>query len=260
MRCLVAILLLLLVTLVSAQTTIVGIEKRAETPCYDAGEKIIYNIKYGFIGGGRATIWTEDETIDGKQVKHVTCFGETVGVVDMIYKIRDKYESFIDPKTEMPVKAIRNIREGRYTYYDEIVYVRDSCIVHTLKKGTDTIPENALDIVSAFFHARSNTFNDDLGINDTIFYDTYFAGSSFPLRIKYIGIETLKSDFGMIECYVFAPVTEVGRSFETEDDMRLWISRDENRIPVRIKFDLKIGSIVCELSKVEGTKFPFPPE
>ena len=55
-------------------------------------------------------------------------------------------------------------------------------------------------------------------------------------------------------CDKFAPVTEKGRSFEGDDNMHLWITADANRVPVKIKFDMKVGSFVFELTKAEGLK------
>lgn len=241
----------------SSAQKVVGFGKSTGHVAYDAGERLVYSMRYAFMKGGEAHFSVVNANLDGRQVKHVTCHGRTTGFADVIFKVRDTYESYIDPATQMPIKAIRNIREGRYTYYDEILYNRDSSQVNTLRKGIRPIPENALDIVSAFYHARNNSFNNALVAGDTILYVTYFDDEVWHLRIKYQGKEFVKTDFGNIECYRFCPITEVGRAFETEDDMQVWISTDSNRIPIKIKFDMKVGSFVCELSQFSGLKHPW---
>ena len=112
-------------------------------------------------------------------------------------------------------------------------------------------------MVSAFYFARSHIFNDQLKNGETIELVTFFAGKVYPLRIKYRGLETISTKFGKVECYMFSPVTEVGRAFKTEDDMQVWITRDGNRLPIRIKFNLVVGSFVCELTEFKGLKHPF---
>ena len=138
----------------------------------------------------------------------------------------------------------------------EIVYDHKKNKVHTITKGTEDVPMQTLDIVSAFYHARNNTFDDNLDVGDTIMYTTYFAGEVFPLRIKYRGRECVKTKFGNIMCHKFSPITEVGRAFKTEDDMQVWISCDGNRLPIRIQFDMWAGSFVCELTNYKGLMYP----
>ncbi|MFW6043630.1 MAG: DUF3108 domain-containing protein, partial [Marinilabiliaceae bacterium] len=62
---------------------------------------------------------------------------------------------------------------------------------------------------------------------------------------------------GKLECYLFVPVTEVGRAFKNEDDMQVWISRDRNKVPVKIRFKLRVGSFTCNLEKFRGLHNPF---
>lgn len=223
---------------------------------YADGESLTYTVRYGVLTGGKGYFSVNDTVINGVRTNHVVCKGVTSGLPDVFFKVRDVYESFIDPNTQLPVKAVRNISEGRYRYYDEIIYDHEQNKVHTIKKGTEYVPHQTLDIVSAFYHARNNTFDDNLDMGDTIMYTTYFAGEVFPLRIKYRGRECVNTKFGKIMCHKFSPITEVGRAFKTEDDMQVWISCDDNRLPVRIQFDMWAGSFVCELTNYKGLKHP----
>ncbi len=224
---------------------------------FQAGEELTYNVRYGIIPGGAGYFSIKDSLLNGKKVNHIKVKGVTTGLADAIFKVRDVYESFMDVETDLPIKAIRNIREGRYRYYDEITYDRDSSVVHTTRTGTHKVPPKILDAVSAFYFARSHVFNDQLKEGEMIELVTFFAGKVYPMRIRYRGIETISTRFGKVQCYLFSPVTEVGRAFKTEDDMQVWISRDGNRLPMRIKFNLVVGSFVCELTEFRGLKHPF---
>lgn len=236
---------------------VVGYAQKTGHEAYAAGEELTYSMKYGILKGGEAHFKVQNVNYEGRQTRFITCLGKTTGLADMIFKVRDTYSSYIDPETELPLKAIRDIREGRYRNYDEVVYDRDSSRVSTIRKGVKPVPENAMCIVSAFFHARNNSFNNALEKGDTVCYTTYFADEIWNLRIKYTGKEFVKTKWGSVECYKFSPITEVGRAFETEDDMQVWISTDNNRLPIKIKFDLKVGSFTCELSDYKGLKHPW---
>ncbi len=224
---------------------------------FQDGEQLTYSVAYSFFSAGVAKLTVKDTTLDNQKLLHLTMKGATTGLANIIYKVRDSYESFIDSETDMPVKAIRNIREGGYKYYNEVLYNRDSSTVLSQRSGVKSVPENTLDILSAFFYARNHYFNDNIKIGEVISFMTYFSDEQFPLQIKYEGIEILKTKFGKVECYKFAPVTEIGRSFESNEDMHLWITRDDNRIPVKIKFELIVGSFVCNLQSYHGLKYPF---
>lgn len=224
---------------------------------YQGGEVLVFTLNYGFVTGGKAYLLVKDTVFNGKITHHVVGKGETVGMADVIYKIRDRYESFIDPKTQLPVKAVRSIREGRYRYYNEVTYNRDSSTVFSQKSGIHPVQDSILDILSAFYFARNHKFDNNLKENEIIEFMTYFSDENFPLRIRYRGTETIKTKFGKVECYKFSPVTEVGRAFKTEDDMHVWISKDKNRIPVKVKFNLAVGSFTCNLEEFKGIKYPF---
>ncbi|MGM0376900.1 MAG: DUF3108 domain-containing protein [Bacteroidota bacterium] len=227
---------------------------------YKPGEELIYSLKYGFIKGGKARLLVKDTTLFGEDVHHVIASGRTVGMADAIYKVRDKYESFIDPATDLPVKSIRNIREGSYRYYNEVTYEHehsDSAKVKSEKSGEHWVPENIQDILSAFYYARKHKFNEDLKKGDMIEIKTWFSDELFPLRIRYRGTEVIETPLGELECYLFVPVTEVGRAFKNEDDMQVWISRDRNRVPVKIRFKLRVGAFTCNLEQFRGLHNPF---
>jgi hypothetical protein len=224
---------------------------------YGAGENLVYSLDYGFITGGKGILSVKDTLMNGQTVLHIVARGETVGMADALFRIRDRYESFIDPSSDLPVKSIRNIREGRYKYYDEVLYNHDSSYVISKKAGVKPVPSKIQDILSAFYYARNFKFNENLKQGEIIEIMTYFSNELFPLRIRYRGIETIKTKFGRIECYKFSPVTEVGRAFKTEDDMQVWISRDNNRIPVKISFNLAVGSFTCNLDHYKKLKHPF---
>ncbi len=229
---------------------------------YKSGEHLKYSIRYSFITGGYVTFSVKDTSFNNTSCNYVELSAKATGIVDALYKIRDRYISFIDKKTDQPVKSIRDINEGSYKYYNEVIYdydslLEDSITIDSKKSGEVKVPYNIQDILSAFYYARKYDFNDNLKKGDVLFYTTYFSDEIFPLRIKYIRTETINTDYGKMECYLFHPVTEVGRAFKTEEDMKIWISRDDNRIPVRVKVNLRVGSFVCDLIEFKGLNNSF---
>lgn len=223
---------------------------------FKGGEFLQYLVYYGFIHGGYAMLKLSEFEMNNKKHFHAVASGYSTGVADKLFKVRDVYETFVETETGLPIKAIRNISEGNYKYYDEVIFNRKENVVVSKRKGKIKISENTMDILSAFYYARNNSFKN-LKQGDVITLETYFEDGLFPLQIRYKGVETIKTGIGKINCLKFSPVVEPGRIFDTPDDVTIWISNDNNFIPVRIQFNLLVGSVKADLVKYENLKHNF---
>jgi hypothetical protein len=227
----------------------------SETPVFLDGEKLTFRIHYGFITGGEVNITANRTWLNGREVFHTALAGKTTGLIDKLYKVNDVYESFFDPATNLPDKAIRNIREGSYRYYDEVEFNQEEMYVMSQRNGKVSVPKNTLDMASVMYYVRRLDLSK-LSENDIISLDTYFGDSLFPFYIVYKGRETISIGSGKYKCFKFVPIVEPGRVFENNDDMTIWFSDDENKVPVSIKFDILVGSFRCDLTKFENLKYP----
>ncbi|MPQ45438.1 DUF3108 domain-containing protein [Marinifilum sp. N1E240] len=212
------------------------------------GEHLKYVIHYGIIRGGKASLKLKTETHNNQEVFHATLTGKTVGFFNSLYKVKDSYQSYFKKETLLPYKAIRDIREGSYKRYNEVTFDREKNEITSQRTGTKPVPEGIHDILSAFYYARAYYFNKDLVEGQVIKIQTYFADEEFLLQFRFMGYETIKSKIGDIKCYKFIPIVETGRAFKDEDDMKIWVSADANKIPVRVQFDLFLGSLRCDLT------------
>jgi len=226
-----------------------------ETPVFLDGEKLKFRIHYGFITGGEVVITANKTWLNGQEVFHTVLSGKTTGLVDKLYKVHDIYESFFNPSTNLPVKAIRNIREGSYRYYDEVLFNQEEMYVESQRNGKVSVPKYTLDMASVMYFVRRLDLAK-LNVNDIISLDTYFGDELFPFYIVYKGRETISIGSGKYKCFKFVPIVEPGRVFENNDDMTIWFSDDDNKIPVSIKFDILVGSFRCDLTKFENLKYP----
>jgi hypothetical protein len=222
---------------------------------YKGGELLTYKLHYGFITGGSATIALRQEKYENKDVFHSTVIGKTTGLVDKIFRVKDIFESYFDINTTLPYKAVRNVSEGSFKRIENVTFDRQSNTVNSDRKGIVKVPENCLDVISAFFYIRRIDFNK-YKIGDMVYVDTYFDGQ-FPFYIVYKGKETIDTEIGKVRCLKFIPIVEPGRIFKENDDMTLWLSDDDNKLPVSIKFELIVGSFKCDLIEYQNLKYEF---
>ena len=219
-----------------------------------SGEKLRFVIYYGIIDAGIVETELISVNNNGKETYHSKLLARTTGLADRLYKIRDEYQSFFDPATLLPYRAIRDISEGRYKRYQVDNYDHINSKVINLKDEVFDIPLNTRDMVSVFFFVRNIDFSK-LREGDLIKITTFFDNEIFPFDMRYRGTETIRTRMGTFNCIKLVPYVEPGRIFTKEDDMTIWISNDRNRVPVRIRFDLKIGSVKCDLIEFSGLKY-----
>ena len=211
---------------------------------------------YGFINAGEVVMQVMDENkkIGERNTLHVVGTGYTNSSFDWFFKVRDTYESYIDEEAIVPWVFIRRVNEGGYKINQNQVYNQYKNTVDSDGKLFD-MPENVQDMTSAFYYARTIDFS--MAKEGDIFeFPCFVDNQVWPLKIKYIGKETIHSDVGRIRCIKFCPVVQKGRVFKKEEDMNAWISDDKNRIPVRAEAKIAVGSVKMDLTEYSGIANP----
>jgi len=234
---------------------------RGEEPVrYGPGEKLHYNINFAFVPAGDAYLFVKRDTLGGKEIWHIKLLGSTSGLADVIYKVRDRYECYMDPFTQFPLKAIRDIHEGNYKKYNEVIFNHnareDSSIVYSQARGEVVVPKNIYDVLTGFYYFREHYAGYPFKKRETVLIQTYFTDELWPLKIRYLGKEVVKIGKKKVRCLRFGPVTEVGRAFKKENDMSMWLTDDDNFLPVKIWVNLKVGSFRINLADYEGLRYP----
>ncbi len=218
------------------------------------GEVLNYEMSYGWIKGGEASLNLKEVTYNGKKAYYVKAVGKTTGVAHTLYNVRDVYESYFNPKTGKPYKSVMNLKEGKYRNYNEVYYNHSNRELTSKKSGKKKFDKtDVFDIVSAFYHLRRSLTN--LKKNQKVVIHTYFHDEPWDLIVRFKGYETIKTKLGKITCMKFKPVVIEG-TFESEDALDIWISADRNRVPVRVKMKLFVGSFKTDLTGYSGLSHP----
>lgn len=229
---------------------------RSDEKPYKAGEMLAYTVKFGPIIGGTATLTLKQVYYNGKPVYHSRGEGRTVGIAEKLYSVHDIFESYFDIETGLPYKIIRDVKEGSYRKHEEAFINHEKRTAYSLRLDTTIqVPPDILDMISLLYYVRIL----DMSLvkpGDVLKTVTYFDDELFPFEIRYKGKEEVKTKFGRILCYRYDPVVEPGRMFESEDDMTIWLSADRNIIPVKVRFDLLVGSLRMELDQFSNLKYP----
>ncbi len=219
---------------------------------FKRGEKLKYRMHYGFINAGEIVMEVLDENkpIGGRNTFHVAGTGYTKGSFDFFFKIRDRYETYIDEEAIIPWLFMRRVNEGGYKISQNQIFNHYKNTMDKDGKIYD-VPDGVQDMTSSFYYARTIDFSNAKE-GDVFEFPCFVDDQVWPLRIKYVGRETIDSDIGEIRCIKFHPVVQKGRIFKKEEDMTAWISDDKNKIPVRAEAKIAVGSVKMDLTEYSG--------
>ena len=178
------------------------------------------------------------------------------------FKVEDYYESYFRESNGLPVWFIRDIYEGGYTKNLEMFFNHDSNTVKLNDKKNNRILNfdiklNAQDLISAFYYLRNFYKTENIEINEEISINMFFDEENYLFKLRFLGYDILNTKFGKVECMKFRPYVQSGRVFKEQESVTLWISNDKNKIPIKMKADLKIGSIECDLENFKNLNHPF---
>jgi hypothetical protein len=225
--------------------------RRIENNAFKVGEKLSFDVKYGFVTAGVATFQIPKiRKISGRDAFHVTFEVNTVSSFDWIYKVRDRYETFIDVQGLFPWRFEQHIREGGYSRDFAAFFDQRKGKAKT-SEGEYDIPLYVNDIVSAFYLARTFDYAN-LKVNDRIHLKNFYKDKVYDLDVRYLGKETIEVPAGKFRCIVVEPLVQEGGLFKSEGNILIWLSDDQLRIPVRVKTKVVIGSIDADLTGYEN--------
>ncbi len=203
-------------------------------------EILLFDLKFAFAKGGEAVLTITDTIFNETPAIKYTMVGRTTGITDKLFRVNDAYETIVDAKTLLPLKSIRNIKENKYRWYNETLYYHDIDSIYSLKSGWRAVPHELVDIMSVFFYFIHYHLYNDIGQGHTITLPTFHADKISDVSIKFAGETKIETDMGKINTYILAPVVDKGKLLNRSDGLKFYISK-ENKVPVLIEFDMKLG-------------------
>ena len=239
------------------------VKAQGDYSSFKVGEWLKFRLHYGWLNASYATLQVKSGKINNVPVYHVLGRGTTTGIANVFFKVDDTYESYFDKKDGKPYRFIRKINEGGYTKDVEINfdYENDRAVLNDKKNNKKlnfTLQDSVQDLISAFYFIRNNYHFDDLVVGESLKLKMLYDHEGvYPFKLKYLGKEVVKTKFGNVECLKFRPYVQSGRVFKEQESLSLWVSNDLNKIPIRIKADLAIGSIKADLDGYNGLKHQF---
>ncbi|HRH11470.1 MAG TPA: DUF3108 domain-containing protein [Bacteroidia bacterium] len=224
---------------------------------FKEGEVLTYRMHYGAMNAGMAVLEVKPDLIEvnGRKVYHIVGNGFTIGSADWFFKVRDRYETYMDKDALLPWLFVRRVDEGGYKFSQDYSFNHYTKKVDIGNGEKYDVPLGVQDMVSAFYSAR-NLDLSNAKEGDTYSVDCFVDKELWPLKIKFLGREEIKTDLGKFRCLKFVPIVQKGRVFKKDEDLLVWISDDLNHIPMRAQAKVLVGSIKMDITAVKNLSNP----
>lgn len=223
---------------------------------FNVGERLVFDISYGFVKAGQAVMVIPGyKYVSGHKSYEINTYAVSTEAFDNIFKVRDKYSTFVDVDGIYPHRFERHVREGTYSNDFEAFFDQDDLTAETGDGTKYKIPQYVHDILSAFYYIRTLDLTQ-YHKGEKISLQNFFDGKTHPLDVMILGRQRIEVEAGTFDCIVVEPMVVEGGLFKSEGSIRVWLTNDANKMPVKVSTKVVIGTIDVTLTKYQGLKNP----
>lgn len=225
--------------------------RKVNNQAFREGEKLTFDVKYGFVHAGVATMSIpQTKRISGRDAYHILFEVSSVPSFDWVFKVRDRYETYVDVQGIFPWRFEQHVREGKYSRDFSAFFDHRKGKAKT-SDGEYSIPRYVNDIMSAFYYARTIDYSK-MKPGERVKLYNFYKDKVYDLDVRYLGKERIKVSAGTFDCIMVEPLVQEGGLFKSEGNIIIWLTNDDIKMPVKVKTKIVIGSIDAELTAYEG--------
>ena len=225
---------------------------------FGAGEKITYRVHYGFVTAGEAELLIDKKIhmINNRPSYRIDIKGRTTGLADKLYNVKDNWGTYMDTAAVVPHRFYRHIREGKYRKNEVVNFhqLNKKAVVHRYSKDgkelesseTYEVPVYVQDLVSGYYYMRTLDYTN-VKPGEILKVQAFFDDEVYDFKVRFIGREKVKTELGRLDALVMAPILPENSLFKGDNAVKLWLSDDQHKIPLKIKADMLVGAIEVDI-------------
>jgi Protein of unknown function (DUF3108) len=215
----------------------------AQVP-FAVGEELVYRAKFGGIPAGKARMRVDAiEVIRGRPAYHVVF---TVDGGIPLFRVHDRYDSWIDIETLASLRHIQQISEGRYRRNTTFEIYPERCEYQKNDESPQQSVSHPLDDGSFIYAIRVAGVRPGETLSD----DRYFRPDRNPVVLTGLEADTVTVGAGTFAATIVRPSIKTGGLFAENTDARVWFSDDASRYPVKVKTKFAKFSVTLTLDSV----------
>jgi hypothetical protein len=223
--------------------------RKESNEAFAVGEKIVFGVRWQFLHVGTATMEVDRiDEFEGRKCYHIVTKAESAQFFDSIFKVRDTNESWMDTQSLCSLKFVSNISEGGFKKTETIVFDQSKNTFQIVEKNqSGTIPSWVQDVLSALYYLRTKK----ISAGKSYKIDAQSGDKSWPLNVKVPGKEKIQLPMGQFTCFVVEPTIREGAGiFQSNGELKVWLTADKKKIPVKMSSKIPVGAIVAEVETI----------
>jgi hypothetical protein len=240
-------------------------QQKSDNQAFTFGEELQFEVSYGWLNLAEAKLEVGKKAILENARPHfkIDAYGKTKGAATIFGRVNDNWGTHMDTGSLLPSLSYRHIEEGNYRKHEKVFFDQEKKIAKmelydrenkNLKEVKEyKLPGNVQDLISGFYFLRTMNL-ENLKKGQQILITGFFDKEIFNLKLTYEGTEKLQTNLGEKETYIFSPQMPKNKLFRGEYPVKVWVTKDQNKIPVKIKANLFIGSLNIEITSANGLK------
>ena len=219
---------------------------------FGEGERFVFAIQYGLIYAGDATLEIRNiAIIDSIPSYHIISTARTNRAFDVILKVRDRVESFMDYDNLFSLRFEKHLREGKFKRDEEVWFDQRKHVAHYRDK-TLPIPPSTQDFLSALYYFRALSID----VGEAVAMANHSGGKNYPIYVKVLGRERVTVPAGTFDCIVVEPVLQTSSIFEHKGKLTIWLTDDSLKMPVLMRSKVVVGAFEAVLKEYATSEDP----
>lgn len=212
---------------------------------FGEGEYFLFAIQYGLIYAGDATLEIRNiAMLDGVRAYHIISNARTSKTFDLVFKVRDRHESFMDYDNLFSLRFSKHLREGKFRRDEEVIFDQQGHRAIYPDREVP-IPPSTQDFLSALYYVR--TLRLDVG--QAIQMANHTGGKNYPIYVKVLRRERVEVPAGEFNCIVVEPVLQTSSIFEHKGKLTIWLTDDTVKMPVLLRSKVVVGAFEAVLKE-----------
>ncbi len=229
--------------------------RHIQNEAFGVGERLVFDVNFGFITAGEAVMTIPSyDSIASRKCYRIQFTVNSLPSFSWIYKVEDRYLTFIDVQAIAPLRFEQHIHEGSFTRDFVAEFDQQKRIART-SGGQYPIQQYVHDILSAFYFVRTVDFSS-FKTGDMMTLYNFYGDKSYELGVRFLGRQDLEVAAGTFRTIVVEPLVKEGGLFKSEGRIVVWLTDDAVKMPVRVNTKVVIGSIDTELREYSGLVAP----
>ncbi len=219
-------------------------DRYIENVAFGVNEKFTFEINYGFINAGGATMEVARLIeYNGRPCYQTVTRAFSNSFFSNFFKVDDRVESIIDALGIFTWRFEKNLREGNYRSDRRYNFDQHQNIVFSDKDTVEVAPY-VQDALSVLYFVRTQ----QLEVGKSVYVENFTDGKKYPLEVRVLRKEEVSVPAGTFDCVVVEPLLQSVGVFKHEGKLTVWLTDDRLKMPVLMKSKVLVGSIAAELS------------